>query len=78
MDKTTWEVASAAEEQSRRKANLVAPRTYVGNLTFEADPRIPPNQNQKKSFNFYSCSLFRFIDRVLSWVQTKEAVSKDR
>ena len=45
MGKTFWGVASAAVEQSVRKANMVAQRE-TGNLALEADPRIPPNQKK--------------------------------
>ena len=46
MGKTFWGVVSAAVEQSKRKANMVA----QGDGKFEsleADPRIPPNKNKK-------------------------------
>ena len=43
MGKTFWGVVSAAVEQSRRKANMVA----QGNGTaLEADPKIPPDQKK--------------------------------
>ena len=35
---------SAAAEQSRRKANMVARGDGTGNSALEAEPRIPPNK----------------------------------
>ena len=76
MGKTFWGVASAAVEQSMRKANIIA----QGNSAVEADPRIPPNP---KKTCFKKCSATRltlsqfqslkifmyslFVVRLLNW-----------
>ena len=44
MNKTFCGVASAAVEQTWRKANMVA--WGARNSALEADPRIPPNQKR--------------------------------
>ena len=46
MGKTFWCVMSAAVEQSRCKANVVARGDGKFN-PFEADPRVPPSQKKK-------------------------------
>ena len=45
MDTTFLGVVSAAVEQSRRKANMVALRE-TGNTALETDPRIPANNKK--------------------------------
>ena len=63
MGKTFWGLASAAVEQSRRKASMVAQGD--GKFGIEADPRIPPNQKKKRFVtNFMQ---FKSFDRRISY-----------